>query len=77
MSENEYAAASRLAEELISSGHSADIILTDKKLGDKLSHAAKIAASGVVIGEREVAEQKAKCKNFATHTETEIALPLN
>ncbi|MBQ3468169.1 histidine--tRNA ligase [Candidatus Saccharibacteria bacterium] len=77
MSENEYATASRLAEELISSGHSADIILTDKKLGDKLSHAAKIAASGVVIGEREVAEQKAKCKNFATHTETEIALPLN
>lgn len=74
MSENEYTAAFRLAQKFNQDGHATDVILTDKKLGDKLTLAAKIAKSGIVLGEREVAEGRAKCKDFATHEETELFL---
>ena len=43
-----------------------DIILTDKRLGDKLSHAAKIAKYGIVIGESEVQTGQVSAKNFTT-----------
>ena len=74
MSENEYEAAFRLAENLKNDGRSSDVILTDKKLGDKMSHASKIARFGIVLGEREVAEGKVNIKNFADGSETEFAL---
>ena len=62
--ENEY--AFKLADELRAKHHSVTIVLTDKKLGDKLAHAAKIAANGIVIGEQELATGKLKVKDFAT-----------
>lgn len=43
-----------------------DVILTDKKLGAKLSHAVKIAKFGVIIGESEVKTGNLQIKNFAT-----------
>ena len=74
MSENERAVAFRLADDLKNDHKTVDVILTDKKLGDKLSHAAKIARFGIVLGEREVAEGKVNIKNFADGSETELAL---
>lgn len=62
--ENEY--AFKLAKELRSDGHSATIVLMNKKLGDKMTYAAKIAANGIVIGENEVNTGKLKVKDFAT-----------
>ncbi|MDO4889462.1 MAG: histidine--tRNA ligase [Candidatus Saccharibacteria bacterium] len=74
MSENEYEFAFGLSERLKGEGSACDVILTDKKLGDKLSLASKIAAFGIVIGEREVAENKVSIKNFADGSETELSL---
>ena len=74
MSENEYEAAFKLADNLRNDGRSSDVILTDKKLGDKLSHASKIARFGVVLGEKELAEGKASAKDFASGSETELIL---
>ena len=62
--ENEY--AFRLASELRSKHHSVTIVLTDKKLGDKLTYAAKVAANGIVIGEQEMESGQLKVKDFAT-----------
>ena len=62
--ENEY--AFKLADELRAKHHSATLVLTDKKLGDKLSYAAKIAASGIVIGDDEIKTGQLKVKDFAT-----------
>lgn len=73
MSRNEYTAAFQLAEKLRADA-SADIILTDRKLGDKLALAAKIAKLGIVLGEREVSEGTAMAKDFASGEQTEIKL---
>ena len=54
LSENEYEFAFNLAEKLRAEGKTVDIILTDKRLGDKLSYAAKIATAAIVLGENEV-----------------------
>ena len=62
--ENEY--AFKLADELRSKHHSATIVLTEKKLSDKLAYASKIAANGIVIGEEETTSGKLKVKDFAT-----------
>ena len=62
--ENEY--AFKLANELRSKHHSATVVLTDKKLGDKLAYAAKIAAGGIVIGEAEMESGQLKVKDFDT-----------
>ena len=62
--ENEY--AFKLADELRSKHHSATIVFSDKKLGDKLTYAAKVAANGIVIGEQEVESGQLKVKDFAT-----------
>lgn len=74
MSPNEYEAAFRLADNLKGDGRSSDVILTDKKLGDKISFASKIARFGVVLGDREVADGKAMAKDFASGEQAEIEL---
>lgn len=74
VSENEYEAAFKVAKKFNDDEQSTDVILTNKKLGDKLSHAAKIARYSVVIGEQEVKEGKAKCKDLSTGLETEVQL---
>lgn len=55
-----------LAKKLRAAGKSVDIILLDKKLGDLLRHAVRIAKSGIVVGENEVATGKYAIKDFST-----------
>ena len=55
-----------LAKKLRADGKSVDIILLDKKLGDLLRHAVRIAKSGVVVGESEVETGKYMIKDFST-----------
>lgn len=74
MSANEYEAAYKLADNLKNDGQSSDVILIDKKLGDKMSLASKIARFGIVLGEREVLNEKAMVKDFASGEQTEITL---
>lgn len=66
ISENEFDFAFQTADKLRSNGHSVTMVLTDKKLGDKLTYAAKIAQNGIVIGESEVASGALKVKDFTT-----------
>lgn len=66
ISEQEIDYAFKLADELRAKHHSATIVLTDKKLGDKLAFASKVAANGIVIGEDEVKTGRLKVKDFAT-----------
>ena len=73
ISENENAFALKLAKILREKGFSTDAILTDKKLGQKLTHAAKIAKNGIVIGETEAKTGELKIKNFETGEEKPLA----
>ncbi len=54
----------QLAQKLRGEGKIVDVVLTDKKLGDKLKYAAKIATSAIVIGEDEVKTGKYELKSF-------------
>ena len=66
ISVNEQPAALQLAAKLRKNGYSVDLILTDKRLGDRMTHAAKIATSAVVIGENEVKTGEYSAKNLIT-----------
>lgn len=66
ISENEYTAAQELAVKLRSSNKSVDVVLTDKRLGDKLTYAAKIANFAIVVGEDEAKSGDFKIKNLQT-----------
>ena len=68
ISSSEHSYCFKLADVLRDSGHSATVVLTDKKLGDKLSYSAKIAKNGIVIGEEEVKTSKLQTKDFTTGT---------
>ena len=58
--------AFELAEKLRAKNQSVDVVLVDKKLGDIMKHAAKIAKSGIVIGDDEVASGRFLAKDFST-----------
>ncbi|MBR5621541.1 histidine--tRNA ligase family protein, partial [Candidatus Saccharibacteria bacterium] len=66
--------AYKLAEKLRKDGKSVDVVLTDKKLGDMMKYAAKVAKSGIVLGESEVESGTAKVKDFSTGDQAEIKL---
>jgi histidyl-tRNA synthetase len=66
ISENEYEYSFRLADNLRSAGKSVDIIMTNKKLGDKLTYASKIASNAIVIGENEATSGNTMVKNLTT-----------
>lgn len=66
ISANEYAAAAGLAKQLRAAGKVVDLVLTKKKLGDKLKYAAKVANYVAVIGEEEVESGVYKFKNLKT-----------
>ena len=51
-----------------------DVILANKKLGDLMKHAAKIAKFGVVVGENEIKSNTFKIKDFATGEQEELKL---
>ena len=64
ITENEINYALEVADELRREGESVTVVMTDKKLGDKLSYAAKIAKKGIVIGENEASSRKYLVKEF-------------
>lgn len=74
LSENEYEFSFEVAQKLRDSGQSVDIIFAGKKLGDKMSHAAKIAQQAIVIGEDEVMTQKMTIKNLETGEKTSLSI---
>lgn len=60
--ENEYAL--KVALEMREKGSSVTVVAGDKKLGDKMKYASKIAKSAIVIGDAEVASGKYRIKEF-------------
>ncbi len=72
ITENEFATANRLAEALRPKDYKVDVVLTDKKLGDKMKYASKVAAYGIVIGEEEARTGKYQIKNFQTGETREL-----
>ena len=68
------AAAYNLAGKLRQEGKSVDVVLTDKKLGDMMKYASKVAKSGIVLGESEIESGIARVKDFATGEQTEVKL---
>ena len=69
------APAMQIAADFRSNGESVSVVLTDKKLSDKLSYAAKIAAHGIVIGQSEIESGQIKIKDFSTGKIRDISLP--
>ena len=72
MSEKEYDEAFNVVNKLRSKNHSTTIVLTDKKISDKMSYAAKLAKNGIVIGEAEVESNVLNVKDFATGEVSEL-----
>lgn len=66
ISRNEYVAAEELARRLRAEGKRVDVVLSDKKLGDKMKYAAKVARAAVVVGEDEARTGKYKVKDLET-----------
>ena len=66
ISDAEIAYAYQLVAHLINQGASADLCLLDKKLGDKIKYAAKVAENVIIIGENEVKDRTYQVKNLTT-----------
>ena len=64
ISEQENCYAMKVARDLREEGKRVTIIATDKKLGDKLKMASKIAKSAIVLGENEVSTGNYQVKVF-------------
>lgn len=67
-------AAYGLAKSLRKEGKSVEIVLTDKKLGDKITFATKISKSGIIFGEDEVGSGIYHIKDFTTGKQTEYRI---
>lgn len=65
-------AAYNLARELRENGKFVEIVLSGKKLGDKITYATKIAGSGIIFGGDELKSKKYQIKNFATGKQEQI-----
>ena len=74
ISENELDFSFQIAEKLRDKGNSVTVVLTDKKLGDKLTYAAKLAKNGIVIGESEASSNQLQVKDFTTGKTTNLNL---
>lgn len=64
ITDNELGFAMKIANELRENGERSTVVVMDKKLGDKLAYAAKIARQGIVIGENEVKSGEYLVKKF-------------
>ncbi|MBR3143601.1 histidine--tRNA ligase [Candidatus Saccharibacteria bacterium] len=64
ITENELAYATEVANEVRKGGESAMVVALDKKLGDKMTYAAKVAKKCIVIGENEVESCSYRVKEF-------------
>lgn len=58
--------ANQLATTWRTAGKTVDIVLSDKKLGDKFKYASKLAKYAAVIGENEVNSRSVQVKDLAT-----------
>lgn len=65
ISENEITFAMEVARKMRDDDSSAMVVVTDKKLGDKMKYASKIAKRAIVVGEAEVASGKYRVKEFS------------
>lgn len=74
ISANEFIAANRLADQLRASGSKVDVNLTDKKLGDKMKYAEKVATAAVIVGEDEARDGKYQIKDFASGETQDLVL---
>ena len=74
LSEHEYDESLNIAAKLRTKGHSTTVAFLDKKLGDKLNYASKVAKNGIVVGADEVKSSELKSKNFQTGETTIINL---
>ena len=72
VSEHEFDEAFNVAKKLRGKKHSTTVVLTNKKLGDKMSYASKVAKNGIVIGEEEIGATIINAKNFETGETSEI-----
>ena len=66
ISDAEIAYSYQIVAHLISQGASADLCLLDKKLGDKIKYASKVAENVTIIGENEVKDRTYQVKNLTT-----------
>ena len=74
ISENELDFSFQIADKLRDKGNSVTVVLTDKKLGDKLTYATKLANNGIVIGESEASSNQLQVKDFTTGETTNLNL---
>ena len=70
ISDREYPYAATVANRLRNDDYSATVVYSNKKLGDKLTYAAKLAKNAIVIGDEEVKSNHFKVKNLLTGEET-------
>lgn len=77
VSEHEFDEAFGVANKLRDKGHKVTVVLSDKKLGDKMAYAAKLAQNGIVIGEEEVSSSELKVKDFATGEISELNMKVD
>ena len=66
ISDKEITYAYQVVAHLINQGASADLCLLDKKLGDKIKYAAKVAENVIIIGENEAESRTYQVKNLTT-----------
>ena len=66
ISDAEIAYAYHVVAHLINQGASADLCLLDKKLGDKIKYASKVAENVIIIGENEAESRTYQVKNLTT-----------
>ena len=72
VSEHEFDEAFNVAKKLRDKNYSTTIVLTDKKLSDKMTYATKVAKNGIVIGEAEIGAATLNAKNFETGKTSEL-----
>lgn len=64
ISEQEVSYANKVARDLRGEGFRVTVVLTDKRLGDKLAYAARLADNAVVVGEKEARTGEHEVKRF-------------
>ncbi len=64
ISENEIPFANKIARDLRGEGFKVTVIYSEKRLGEKLAYAAKLAENAVVVGEEEVRTGEYQVKKF-------------
>lgn len=65
----EYAQTAKLADSLREVGKTVDLVLSEKKLGDKMKYASRVAKKVAVIGENEITEKAYRLRDLATGDE--------